>query len=104
MTLTCKRCDYRHPSRGVPGAPLVDGTYSPSGFVVLSSGELECPECEGAGSIYTEGFDLPCTECDGKGTVECEHPDESCDCAGCNTCGVHCVTGCASGKGELCDV
>ena len=70
---TCPRCDYRYPSRGVPGAPLVDGIYSPSGFVVLSSGEKECPTCEGAG--YDES-DVDCPTCKGTGTVDCEHVDD----------------------------
>lgn len=77
---TCLRCDYRHPSRGVPGAPLLDGSYSPSGNVCLSSGELECSECNGSGELH--GIDgepthntWDCTGCEGKGTIKCEHPD-----------------------------
>lgn len=27
---------------------------------------------------------------------------QRCDCAGCDTCGVHCVENCASGNGEPC--
>lgn len=72
MLDTCDRCDYRHPSRGEPGAPLVDGTYSPSGFVVLSSGELECPECEGTAEDEAED---PCERCAAKGVIPCPHAE-----------------------------
>ncbi len=84
---TCLRCDYRHPSRGVPGAPLLDGSYSPSGNVMLSSGELECGACDGAGDVCVEHLKWDCGACDddaatvtcegceGKGTIKCEHPE-----------------------------
>lgn len=70
----CARCDHRHPSRGVPGAHLADGTYSPSSFCVLSSGELECSECEGAGYHWEEETqsERDCGSCK-DGSVPCEH-------------------------------
>ncbi len=57
---SCKQCDYTG--------------YSPSGFVVLSPGELECPECEGAGYAHSIGhpeWEATCEECEGSGTVSC---------------------------------
>jgi hypothetical protein len=64
----------------VAGAPLLDGTYSPSGFIILSSGELECPDCEGLEEVSIDGSDptgegvetIPCFNCE-DGRVACEH-------------------------------
>ena len=68
-TPTCPACDYQG--------------YSPSGFVVLSRGELECPACEGAGYHWVirpestdgadGGYEVDCDTCDRSGTVACGH-------------------------------
>ena len=75
--ILCPNCDHRHPSRGVPGAPVVDGTYSPSGFSVLSSGELECCICDGAGSLDEGGEELECATCEGSGSISCDHSGQA---------------------------
>lgn len=71
-TETCDRCDH--------------SGYSPSAAVMLSRGELECPDCDGYGTPHNAGLcdcpdsdasdhecEVPCPTCDGSGVVECEH-------------------------------
>lgn len=36
-----------------------------------SSGKVECPDCNGTGSITLAGVDVECGECWGGGEVEC---------------------------------
>lgn len=72
---TCARCNY--------------AGYSPSGAVMLSRGEVECPVCEGfdtphnphqeqqgCGCVATDpsghSCGHPCIDCTG-GVIECNH-------------------------------
>jgi len=67
----CPRCDYHAVRR--PGGALCDGAYSPSGAIILSSGQVECPDCD----PYAESDCLPwtddCDDCGGRGWIPCEH-------------------------------
>jgi hypothetical protein len=67
----CPRCSY--------------SGYSPSANTILSEGELECGDCEGAGyhGEYDEEGDpineWNCETCDSSGSVPCSHEDENDD-------------------------
>lgn len=71
MSRTCEQC--------------ATSGYSPSGAVMLSTGERECAECDGFDAPHNAGLcecdatdasghecDLPCPACVG-GVVQCDH-------------------------------